>query len=230
MRRSTTSTEHPGMGLEAVDLYVRGRQELDGDGRGNAGRGANAEIGLGWVKGAYLYTRVGYVDEVVRAPFELAGRSIAAGSYRGIEVLTGISRSTNRNPAISVDYRGQSGFFGGIRQQLDGSASVSITRHLRLAGSGSASFINLPTYEELRAGSASLSATVAPTTRLQADLAWQVNTLDQSYVTLARLRWRWWPGSDIFLVYRERRSYDDDAAPIDRSLWLKLTYRVDTLL
>lgn len=220
----------PRYGLEAVDLYVRGRQELDGDGRGNLGRSADAEIGLGWVKGAYLYTRAGYINDVVREPFELGGRTIAAGSYDGVRVLAGIRRSSNRNPAFSLDYQGQSGFFGGIRQQLDGSASLSLTRHLRLAGSGSVSFINLPDQDELRAGSASLSATVAPSTQLQADLAWQVNTLDKSYVTLARLRWRWWPGSDIFFVFRERRSYADASEPIERSVWLKLTYRVDALL
>ena len=40
-----------------------------------------------------------------------------------------------------------------------------------------------------------------------------------------RLRCRFLPGSDFFVVYREEHDVDDDT--VDRSLTLKLTFRYD---
>ncbi|MEM9074104.1 MAG: DUF5916 domain-containing protein [Myxococcota bacterium] len=221
-------------GLETVDLFARGFQEVEDDTGDNIGRSGGGEIALSWVAGMSLYARADYVEDVVRDSFQLAGRDVQAGRYQGARLLLGLQRSSARNPSFELEYDGQSGYFGGFRQTLRASAAVVMTRHLRLAASTSASYIDIPDHDPFEAVTASASLIVAPTITLQLDGAWQINTIAQNTVTLVRLRWRYVPGSDLFLVYREQRPYgdarDDPDQPLDRTVLLKLSYRYDTLL
>jgi hypothetical protein len=68
-----------------------------------------------------------------------------------------------------------------------------------------------------------------PTTDLLADLVFQLNDVADSAVALARVRWRYQPGSDVFLVYREDIPLES-ARDNTRSLVLKLSYRFESAL
>ena len=48
----------------------------------------------------------------------------------------------------------------------------------------------------------SSTSILMPTTALQFDLVAQLNSQTKRTLGLSRIRWRWAPGSDLFLVYR----------------------------
>ncbi|HJL00324.1 MAG TPA: DUF5916 domain-containing protein [Polyangiaceae bacterium LLY-WYZ-15_(1-7)] len=217
-------------GLEAVDLYLRGTQELEQDLSGSLGRNVNAELALGWVAGGYLYLRADWDEKVVREAFEVAGREVPAGVYRGPRVFAGFSRPDTVNPAFSIDYFGEGSYFGGVQQTVSGTFSAYASRFFRFALSGAGSFVRLPNEEPFVAATGAASFTVAPTTTLQMDGVFQINNVAGSLVTLARLRWRYVPGSDLFVVYREQRPYGGGTVERERRLTVKLTYRYDALL
>ena len=62
--------------------------------------------------------------------------------------------------------------------------------------------------------------------------------MNQTGRFLARLRWRYHPGSDVYLVYQDRMDVDYDAFLSDlsgvesteRSVTLKLTYWYESML
>lgn len=224
------------LGLEYMNVIVRGTQVLDEDfgEDANAGRRVGLELALNWVAGLFAYARVDYDEDVVKEEFELLDVAVAPGTYRGARALFGISRPNSRNPSFSLDYFGQTSFFGGLRQTVSGNVGLALGPHLRLNASGSGSFLKLPDSSNRQTFSGSFSFTVTPTTNLQFDGITQVNTASQVFTALARLRWRYLPGSDLFMVYRERRPYGDARSDpdlaLERRAILKLSFRYDALL
>jgi len=69
---------------------------------------------------------------------------------------------------------------------------------------------------------------VTPSPWVVLDLVGQVNTVAERFIGMARLRWRYLPGSDLFLVYRESLDYGEQTS--ERRLTLKLSYRYDAVL
>jgi len=222
------------LGLENVDVILRAQQIFDDELREDLGRYAGPELAIGWVSGMYLYARADYVEDVVQERFDLVDAEIQPGRYAGVRTYIGLSRASARNPSFSLDYVGQASFFGGTRQGLSGSVAVVATRHLRVAASGNASWIKLPELPGFETFAGSLSATVAPSTQVQLDGIYQINTVSRTMLTLARIRWRYLPGSDLFLVYRERRPYgsakSDPDLQLERRVTLKINLRYDALL
>lgn len=219
------------LGLETVDVHLRIGQELDASLQENVGRSAGLELALGWVSGWYGYARADAFQDVVREDFTIAGRDVASGSYDGLRVYFGFSRAEERNPSFGIDYFAQASFFGGTRQSVSGNVGLVATRHLRLRLSGSGGFIELPNAAPFAVATASGALTIAPTTRLQFDGVFQLNTVAGSTTALARLRWRYLPGSDLFVVYQEDRPYRASSEQLlERRALLKLTFRYDALL
>ena len=64
---------------------------------------------------------------------------------------------------------------------------------------------------------------------LSTDLTLQLNTQSRQLVGLARLRYRYLPGSDLFFVYQENIDYEG-GLDSQRSFIVKLAYRYDSLL
>ena len=63
-----------------------------------------AELALGWVAGGYLYLRADWDEKVVREAFEVAGREVPAGVYRGPRVSSKRPSSTFRcKPGAATD-------------------------------------------------------------------------------------------------------------------------------
>ncbi len=218
---------------------------------------ASVEAQAGWVEGWFVYARFDYDRDVVRNGFDLSrnidgdplcgtaledgacpGGTIPAGTFPGYRFLTGFSRSDARNPGFDLEYVGETAFFGNPQHILQLRLNASLARWVRLQGSGSASFAKLYG-ERFRTGSGSLQLTLAPTRFLQADAVTQLNTFTRAMTVLARIRWRYLPGSDLFLVFQqnfpyattESRCLENPAscAPERRAI-LKLTFRYDALL
>lgn len=222
------------MGLENVDVVFRGSQLLSSDFDTHQGRRGGAELALGWVSGWYLYARADYVEDVVFQAFSLAGREVQAGTYQGLQAFFGLSRSDARNPYFSIDYDAVASYFGGTRQTVSATLGVIATRHVRAVVSGALSHIELPSHDPFFLWTTNARLTVAPSTTLQLDAIFQVDAVAEVTGTLVRLRWRYLPGSDLFLVYRERRPYGDARSDPDQRLerraLLKMIFRYDALL
>lgn len=179
---------------------------------------------------------------------------IAAGDYSGLVMSSTLFSPTARNPAISLDYEIDAGFFSGVRHAVTPIAALSLGPHLRLTGSGTLSLIHLRDClegtdedgtpdlvcggDEQAPGSLSQrrqtltvnsGITVTPNTQLSIDLTLQLNTRDKAGLGLLRVRYRYLPGSDIFLVYQEDLDYDGELES-DRRLIIKIAYRHDDVL
>jgi hypothetical protein len=171
--------------------------------------GLNLTSRSGW----RLELASGVSEKVVSQPFELAGESIAPGRYQGenitLSVRTPFSGARLR-AKLTVKYDGA--FFGGQSYTYIAHSILSLSAHLRLNIQAVYSQLELPTKEELierdeQAWNGSL--VITPTTNIQLDLVGQLNSQASEWVGLSRLRWRWAPGSDLFLVYRLRNTLED---------------------
>ncbi len=168
------------------------------------------------------------VEDVVTDAFVLLDRfDIEPGAYAGVAMEYGLYASSTLNPYGSIRYRGSSAFFGGTIQTVTIDAGVALGPHLRVTASADQSFVKLPNVDVESVLTLSSTVTVAVSTRLFADIVVQLNDYDESTRGLVRLRWRYLPGSDLFVVYRQDVGYD---GAYEGSITVKLAYRIDALL
>lgn len=104
---------------------------------------------------------------------------------------------------------------------------VSLGPHFRVEAQSELSFLK---FEEEWSEQLTVNGKVviSPNNRINLDLIFQVNTVAEQAVGLARLRWRYLPGSDLFFVYREIINYGDLSS--SRTATLKLNYWFDVIL
>ena len=182
----------------------------------------------GWTVDAMM----GYVDRVVvREDFELSGIAIDPGHYTGPSGYFSIATPyAGARWSASVLYLYDSAFFNGINQTLVPSVRLSLSRHLRLTADYTYSRLSLPRSPEMNPddssdeNGSSLQSNgtfqgsehavngglvITPDINTQIDLVGQLNTQADRWMGLARLRWRWAPGSDLFLVYRLKSVFEE---------------------
>ena len=185
--------------------------------------------------------------------------SIQPDRYEGAVLGVRLASPTQINPDASITYSGSNAFFSGVRHAFSPGMSVSLGRHLRLSGGATLSLLELgdcievpdeetgepvlecgglersepiaePVFTERRRTLTVNSAvSVTPNTELSVDLTLQLNTSQKRGVGLLRMRYRYLPGSDIFLVYQEDLDYEGDLQS-ERSVILKAAYRYDDTL
>lgn len=183
-----------------------------------------------WRNGVQVELRTEMVSDVVQSAFELfPGVRIEPGLYRGLGLRAAVRSPEGRNPSAAIVYSGGDYFFGGSVHALRLEAELSLGPHLRWFGFTDLSFIDLPEQPALQTLTLSTGGVVAVNNRLSAELNFQVNDVADRAVGLLRVRWRYLPGSDLFVVYREDLDLLDLGAS-ERSLTLKLTYRFETVL
>ena len=215
------------LGLEQLTLQAETRLDLSDETSKRLGGNAELYLEANWPSwGASLFAEAR--EEVVTEAFDLLpGLTIQPGTYRGVAVEYALFRSSTRNPNGSLRYMGSSAFFGGVIHTVTASLGLSLTPHVRIAATGRQSFITIPGHAPARALTVNSSVTVAPTTNLSADFAFQLNDVDRTTVALTRLRWRYLPGSDLFFVYRHAVDFDGND---EASVTAKLTFRLDAVL
>ncbi|MFN3201244.1 MAG: DUF5916 domain-containing protein [Bradymonadia bacterium] len=170
-----------------------------------------------------------YVEDVVLTDFELAGRTVRAGTYSGPQAYFGFYSPSTRNPGINASYRHVDGFFGGTRDTFSGGARLYLSNLVGLNASINYSRIDLPDHDPFTTLGLNSQLTLTPSPTLSLDTVGQVNTVSEELIAQVRLRWRYLAGSDLFLVYRERYDYEEDVSE-DRRVTLKATWRTDMLL
>ena len=170
-------------------------------------------------------------EDVVDQGFELfPGVDIGAGTYRGATLRAYASTPSGRNPTANLYYEVSNSFFGGTQHYLSSDASLSIGPHLKFVEGITAAWISLPGEPLVRTFTLNGTITVAPSPRLFFDLIGQLNTVSDTAIAMLRIRWRFLPGSDLFVVWRETL---DVAGPIvsqERSVTLKASLRIDLVI
>jgi hypothetical protein len=189
-------------------------------------------VAVQWASGWGVELEGRHLVDVVQEDFELLPDiTIPAGHYRGPAGRGKLISPVARNPGFDLQYDINDAFFGGTSHTLTGNASLYLGPHLRLGAGSILAFLLLPDHPLQRTLALNSGVGVLPSTRLSQDLIFQLNTVTRQMVAQARLRWRYLPGSDLFIVYQETISYQDpDQLSSERSFTLKASYRYDTVL
>lgn len=157
-------------------------------------------------------------------PFTVApGHTIQPGGYAfqraGIRYVAGTGRALSGSLGVSTG-----GFYGGDRTNWNAALTWRASYRLRLEGTVQRNAVRLSSGDfttDLLGG----RLRYAWSPRLFGSAYVQYNTQTHSFVTNARLNYRWAPLSDIFLVYTERRDTDLEVRN-ERSIAVKVTRMV----
>lgn len=154
-------------------------------------------------------------------PFTVAtGHTIPTGGYgyqrAGIKYTAGSGRAVSGNLGVATG-----GFYNGDRTTWNAALNWRASYRLRLEGTAQRNAVSLPT-GDFRADLIGGRVRYAWSPRLFGSAHVQYNTQSHSFVTNARLNYRWAPLSDIYLVYTERRDTDLDIRN-ERSVAIKVT-------
>ncbi len=177
--------------------------------------------------GSSFFFNVGREVEGLDSSFELRdGVVIDDGEYWNTRFMTMAETSRSRRVSLNL-FAMNSGFFDGRLRILSPGVAVRPHPRLRLQVNYSRNEIRLPqeggdfntNLIVLRA-----LAALSPDAFVRALLQW--NDDDGDFSANVQFRWTWRPGSDLYLVYNDRRPYGFDSADVakTRDLILKLTW------
>lgn len=186
-------------------------------------------------------------DEVTE-PFERAGLQVEPRRYDSWIGLVSVASPQGRRLGVSLNYLTQQGYFGGSLQNLETQLSVAFSPHLRLSSALNYARFEVEGLEVVGDGlsprrrraqdqvlGANLQLFITPSPTVMIDTVTQINSSASSLTSQARLRWRYLPGSDLFLVFRRAEPPPalleplgvSGEAPVDWRLTLKVSWRFD---
>ena len=176
-------------------------------------------------------------EDYVNSDFDLADRVTIVGRsrpYRWVDTGMTLSSPFVRNPSFTLNYYGGS-FYGGNKHEFGPSLRGYITRHFRYEGSATVTRLDFSRNHDVDpfyTAVVNARATIAITPRLFFNLIGNYSRVSERWNLVARMRWRYWPGSDLIAVYQERL----DGLPLGsaqsrlRLVTVKLSHRFDALL
>ncbi|MEQ9078537.1 MAG: DUF5916 domain-containing protein [Sandaracinaceae bacterium] len=171
-----------------------------------------------------------YVQDVVREPFTLVNDvAIEAGEYRGVRAHIGFDTPDSRNPVLGLDVTAQNAFFGGSLYRADASVSAAFGAHFRAEVGASGALLDFREHDLIPTLALNSLLSVTPSPQLVIDAVGQLNTVQDRFIGMLRLRWRYLPGSDLFLVWREVVDYEG-VVTTEEQVTLKISYRYDAVL
>ena len=196
------------------------------------GRESGLETSFRSRTGWSLVSRLSHEEDIIDDEFELpTGELVSAGTYTGLSAFVRLRTPWIRNPNVSITYDWTNGFYGGEKHGVKLGSGLNVGPHFRFTTSIYGTTFQLPGYER----SKTLTVNCGLTTAFSSTLFWENNlqaiSVDESGRILSRIRWRYLPGSDLFIVYQEdveRR--DRQLESKDRRFVFKLTYWWDAVL
>lgn len=191
------------------------------------GQEASAYLQLDWNNGANVGNSFAYFLDVVQQEFELYGHDIEALDYTGLRNRTYAALPSRRIFGGSVAYEFIE-LFGGAAHQPSASTTLRAGKHFTLG----ASYTHLvgrfrEQDETFNFGFANGNIDIAITRNLAFDnlLRLDLSVGSERVGLQSRLRWRFLPGSDLFLVYRNNLPVGDTArADPFHAVTLKVAY------
>jgi len=234
----------PAPWLRLLTLTLSAQQTRSADLARDLGAGGDLALTACHLSNWCLSGGAGLLRDVVDSRFALGAAAVGAGVYDSGALSLGVTAPAGRRLGGEAWLTSRPGRFGGDLSDLSLTARAALSPHLRLALSGSAARYDLgpraPTPEgDVGGAGASLGASgqviITPTPAAQLDAVGQLNS-DTGLARLqARLRWRYLPGSDLFLVVRRDLPTPLLGAPAAGggegwSVTLKVGWRLDEAL
>ena len=183
----------PSISVETDPLYTK-----------RLGRSAGSGVSAGWRNGSGVYYNVSHFVDTVQQPFVLYRHDVEARTYTGFRQSVGANTPERRALQLGVDYEWIE-LFGGRAHLPSVNVTARLGKHFTAGGSYSHVIGHLAeTSEAFDFGYANANIDVAITRNLAFD---NLGRLDLSpgnerVGVQSRLRWRFAPGSDLFVVYR----------------------------
>lgn len=221
-------------GLETLDFRLAGLARLADDFDTDLGQETSARINAKFRNGWSSNFRIRYSRDVVEDAFDLLDEiPIASGVYAGTQALLEISNNPRSDLRAGFEYSFGDDYFGGQLQSAVLSSGYAVSQMLKVSANAGVSLVDLPGVESFQTLTLKsvLEFTPSPSIVSYATLLMVDNDLNADLdqgVFLFRLRWRYMPGSDMFLVYREDIDLNSNEAN-ERSVAFKLNYRFDTV-
>jgi hypothetical protein len=213
-----------------IELGVAGQAIQASDRDENLGYSTTLDGALRWRSGWRVAASAAYREDVVEEAFELFGRrTIDPGRYRGVRASVTAASPSVRNPFLEGTYEVDTSFFDGVRHGPSLLGAFSLGPLIRSVTTAGLSFSQFDDGFSADAFTLNTRLTVAPSTQLTQDTIVQVNTIAESTTTLLRLRWRYYPGSDLFVVGRYQLDWGDDRRE-RLEITAKIQFRYDLLL
>ncbi len=221
----------PAQGIRSMTYGVRGRVEtsdtFDALLRLSGGWSASVQTDERWT----VRAEADYVQDVVREDFELVdGVIIEAGGYRGVVAAATLSSPDGRNPVLFLNLRAQNDFFGGAAYRSQVGFAAAFGPHVRTSIDAVGTLLDFRERDLIPTLAFNGVVSVTPSPWVVIDLVAQVNSVRERFIGQARLRWRYLPGSDLFLVYRAQVDYGQEDVFPDQRVTLKVSYRYDAVL
>ncbi|MBV71301.1 MAG: hypothetical protein CMH52_08120 [Myxococcales bacterium] len=195
------------------------------------GRESGIETGFRTRTGWSLVGGLSHEEDVVDDDFDLpTGETVGAGTYSGLSAFVRLRTPWIRNPNVSLTYDWTNGFYGGYKHGMRLGSGLNLGPHFRFTTSIYATMFELPEFDR----SETMTVNCGLTTAFSPNLFWENNlqgvSVDESGRILSRIRWRYLPGSDLFIVYQEDIKHTDSLESQDRRFVFKLTYWWDAVL
>lgn len=202
------------------------------------GQEASSRVALNWRNGANVEYRVTHFIDRVQQPFTLYEHDVDARSYSGFRQRVGFGTPERRALGLEGSYEAFS-LFGGFAHQPSATITARLGKHFTFA----ATYVHLighlaSSRDAFNFGFANGNLDIAITRNLAFDTLGRLDLSPgrQRFGLQSRLRWRFAPGSDVYVVYR----YDQPFGPGDASstavrepfheLTLKFTYYLRTFI
>lgn len=168
------------------------------------GQEASGYLQVDWANGANIGNTFAHFVDVVQQDFELYGQTIEAADYSGFRNRTYAALPSRRIVGGNLSYEFIE-LFGGAAHQPSASTTVRLGKHFTLG----ASYTHLvgrfrSQQEDFNFGFANGNVDIAITRNVAFDnlVRLDLSPGSERVGLQSRLRWRFLPGSDMFLVYR----------------------------
>jgi hypothetical protein len=167
------------------------------------GQDASAYVQVNWANGANIGNAFAHAVDVVQRDFTLYGHTIEANTYRGFRnrVYAGLPSRRVVGGGISYEFVE---LFGGAVHQPSANTTMRLGKHFTLGASYTHLVGQFQDQQDFNFGFANGNVDVAITRNLAFDnlLRLDLSPGNERVGLQSRLRWRFLPGSDVFLVYR----------------------------
>ena len=190
------------------------------------GQEGSAYVQLDWANGANIGNTVAHFVDVVQRDFELYGHTIDAATYRGFRNRVYAGLPSRRAVGGNLSYEFVE-LFGGAAHQPSASTTLRLGKHFTLGASYTHLVGQFRDGQRYNFGFANGNVDVAITRNLAFDnlLRMDLSPGSERVGLQSRLRWRFLPGSDLFLVYRNNLPVrSDTGADPFHSVTLKVAY------
>ncbi len=211
------------LGLRRLDLLIYGQLITNGSGQVQDWT-VSPNIAPTWNSGDNFFAWYTYGSTRLDEGFALSDSvPVPAGKYETWS-FNWFGGTSPRRPIVVRTTMTLQGIYGGTIQTFGGELSAAPSPNFAIGVEVNRSLVDLPG-GRLTADLATLRLTVAPSTKLVANTLLQYNAFERDLGLNLRIGYTFRPGSDLFLVFNERRGDGNRLwAPRDRAGLVKLTY------